>query len=82
MSFNNVLPWWFYEAEHEHFLASSSCCFPQEYCSGTVKVLPEHVIMLSKATFGSWTDGGWNAYKAEKQKKYFRSLQRMGKVVL
>ena len=74
MSFSNVFPWWFYEAEYEHFLANSLCCFNQEYYSGTMKVLPEHIAKISKATFGSWKEGGWNAYLGEQQKKYFRSL--------
>ena len=74
MSFNNVLPWWLLAEEHEHFLARSSCCFEQEYFSATMKVLPLHVIKLSKSSFDSWYEGSYNEYLAEKQKKYFRSL--------
>lgn len=73
MSLNNVLPWWVYEAQYEGIIAECSCCFKQEYNSGTSKVLPEHVVKLSKATFGNWCEGSWNSYQAEKQ-KYFRSL--------
>lgn len=60
MSWNNVLPWWFYELEYEHWLASMSCAFEEEWFSGTSKVLPEHVINISKSTFKSWDMGGWN----------------------
>jgi len=66
MSWNNVLPWWFYELEYEHWLASMSCAFEQEWFSGTSKVLPEHVINISKSTFKSWDIGGWN-YECEKE---------------
>lgn len=66
MSWNNVLPWWFYELEHEHWLASMSCAFEEEWFSATSKVLPEHVINISKATFKSWDIGGWN-YECEKE---------------
>ena len=60
MSWNNVLPWWFYELEYEHWLASMSCAFEEEWFSGTSRVLPEHVINISKSTFKSWDMGGWN----------------------
>ena len=66
MSWNNVLPWWFYELECEHWLASMSCAFEEEWFSGTSKVLPEHVINISKATFKSWDIGGWN-HECEKE---------------
>ena len=60
MSWNNVLPWWFYELESEHWLAKMQCCFEDEWYSGTSKVMPDHVIMINPATFGSWEEGGWN----------------------
>ena len=44
MSWNNVLPWWVYAVEHEHFLAECSCCFPEEWSAGFSKELPDHVI--------------------------------------
>lgn len=66
MSWNNVLPWWFYELEYEHWLASMSCAFEEEWFSGTSKVLPEHAINISKATFKSWDIGGWN-HECEKE---------------
>lgn len=43
MSWNNCLPYWFYELEYEHWLAMSSCCTWQEWYSGTSKVLPKHL---------------------------------------
>ena len=66
MGWNNVLPWWFYELEYEHWLASMSCAFEEEWFSGTSKVLPEHAINISKATFKSWDIGGWN-HECEKE---------------
>lgn len=60
MSWNNVLPWWFWELTHEHDLASMSCCFEEEWFSGTSRVMPEHVVSMSKSTFRSWEPGGWN----------------------
>ena len=66
MSWNNVLPWWFYELEYEHWLASMSCAFEEEWFSGTSRVLPEHVINISKSTFKSWDIGGWN-YQCKKE---------------
>jgi len=60
MSWNNVLPWWVYELEKEHWYASMSCAFDDEWFSGTSKVMPPHVIEISKATFESWEEGKWN----------------------
>ena len=60
MSWNNVLPWWIYELQHEHHLASCSCAFEEEQFSGTSKVLPKRNIDMSTATFKSWDKGGWN----------------------
>lgn len=66
MSWNNVLPWWVWEIKHEHTLASMSCCFEEEWFSGTHKVMPEHVINMSKSTFKTWEPGGWN-YELSRQ---------------
>lgn len=60
MSFNNALPFWVYELAYEHDLALMSCAFNEEWFSGTSKVMPEHVINISKATFDTWNYGGWN----------------------
>lgn len=60
MSWNNVLPWWIYELEYEHRLASMSCAFEEEWFSGTSRVMPEYNIKMSKATFSSWVGKGWN----------------------
>jgi hypothetical protein len=60
MSWNNVLPWWIYELEHEHVLASCACAFDNEWFAGTSRVMPNHVIRVSTATFASWEKGGWN----------------------
>lgn len=60
MSWNNVLPWWIYELEHEHLLASAACAFDSEWFSGTSRAMPDHLVRTSKATFSSWKFGGWN----------------------
>lgn len=60
MSWNNVLPWWVYELEYEHTIASMSCAFDAEWFAGTHRVMPAHVIRASTATFASWEQGGWN----------------------
>jgi hypothetical protein len=36
------------------------CCFEGEWFAGTHKQLPEHVISISKATFKTHDEGGWN----------------------
>lgn len=54
------LPFWVYEAIHEHDLAQIQCCFNDEWFAGTSKVLPEHIISISKATFKTHDIGGWN----------------------
>lgn len=60
MSWNNVLPMWVLEATHEHFLAQSTCCFEDEWFAGTSKMLHKHVISISRATFKTHDEGGWN----------------------
>ena len=60
MSWNNTLPWWIYDAIIEHDRAKMQCCFEEEWFSGTHKVLPKHVIAISKATFETHEVGGWN----------------------
>ena len=60
MSWNNVLPMWVWQVSHERFLAESTCAFPDEWYSGTSKEMPEHVVIMSPATFKSWQPGGWN----------------------
>lgn len=60
MSWNNALPWWLIELEHEHDLALMSCAFEGEWFAGTSRVMPDHVIRMSKATLPSWKFGGWN----------------------
>lgn len=60
MSWNNALPWWIYELEHEHDIASAACAFDQEWFSGTPRCMPDYVVHASKATFSSWECGGWN----------------------
>jgi hypothetical protein len=65
MSWNNVLPMWVWEATHEHFLAQSTCCFEDEWFAGTSKVLPKHVIAISKATFKTHDEGGWNSVQLQ-----------------
>lgn len=55
-----ALPWWVYELEIEHNLASMSCAMESEWFSGTPKCMPEHVINISRATFKTWDIGGWN----------------------
>jgi hypothetical protein len=55
-----ALPWWVYELEQEQKLALMSGAFNEEWFSGTSKVMPEHVINISKATFSTWKYGGWN----------------------
>lgn len=60
LSWNNVLPWWYYNLVHEHDLASMSCAFEEEWFSGTSRVLPDGLIAKSKATFKTWDEGGWN----------------------
>lgn len=66
MSWNNVLPWWIYELQYEHTLASMSCAFKEEWFSGTSKVMPDHAIDLSRSNFKSWNPGGWN-YELQKE---------------
>ena len=66
MSWNNVLPSWYYNLVHEHNLALMSCASEAEWFSGTSKVLPKHNIALSKATFKTWDEGGWN-YEMQKE---------------
>jgi len=46
MSWNGVLPWWFYDMEYEHFLASCSCCFREEWYSGISRVVPEYIVQV------------------------------------
>ena len=46
-----AIPWWVYELQYEHFLASASCAFEEEWFSGTSKKMPTHVINMSRATF-------------------------------
>ncbi len=60
MSWNNALPFWVLELEHEHNLALMSCAFESEWFSGTSRVMPDHVISISKSTFSTWKYGGWN----------------------
>ncbi len=60
-----ALPWWVYEVKHEHDLALMSCAFNDEWLAGTSKLLPDHVIAISKATFKTWEPGGWNCYLLE-----------------
>jgi hypothetical protein len=60
MSWNNVLPWWVIELEHEHFLASAACAFDSEWFAGTSRALPDYLVSTAKATFASWKFGGWN----------------------
>jgi hypothetical protein len=43
VSWNNVLPWWVYEAEYERFLAKCTCALEPEWLGGISKVLPDHV---------------------------------------
>lgn len=45
MSWNNALPLWIYQLEYEHFLASSTCCFNDEWFSGFSRELPTYVIL-------------------------------------
>ncbi len=61
MSWNNALPFWVYDHMHEHELARMSCAFESEWFSGTSKVLPKHVVNMSKATFSSYNTGSYNA---------------------
>ncbi len=60
MSWNNALPIWFYLVEYEHHLAQSQCCFEDEWFAGTPKDMPKYVINLSRATFKTHDEGGWN----------------------
>jgi hypothetical protein len=66
MSWNNVLPYWYYSLVHEHDLASMSCAFEEEWFSGTSRVLPDGLIAKSKATFKTWDEGEWN-YEMQKE---------------
>ena len=66
MSFNNALPYWVFELAYEHDLALMSCAFDAEWFAGTHKVMPEHLINISKATFATWKFGGWN-YRYSKE---------------
>ena len=68
MSWNNVLPWWVASAEYENFIAGCGCCFSNELNAGTSKVLPNHVILISKATFKTHEPFGWNCVFQEKEK--------------
>jgi len=54
------LPFWVYDVIYEHDLAKMQCCFEGEWFAGTHKQLPEHVISISKATFKTHDEGGWN----------------------
>ena len=65
MSWNNALPWWFMEVEHEHYLAECTCCFYDELAAGTTRSTPKHVTILFKQ---------WETESAEKPEKYFRNL--------
>ncbi len=67
MSLNNALPFWICELAYEHDLALMSCAFDTEWFSGTSKVMPEHVINISKATFSTWKYGGWNYQYSEEE---------------
>ena len=60
MSFSNVLPWWVLVLENEHDLAKMTCAFDNEWFSGTHKETPPHIVSMSKATFHTWKEGGWN----------------------
>jgi len=55
-----ALPCWVYAVQYEQCLAMQSCAFEQEWNSGTSKELPEHIVLMSKSTFASWGEGGWN----------------------
>jgi hypothetical protein len=48
MSLNDVLPWWVCAVKYEQHLAMCSCAFTEEWCSGTSKELPKHVVDLIK----------------------------------
>lgn len=60
MSWNNALPFWVYDLEYEHYVANCSCAFEDEWFAGTSKVMPEHVINISRSTFKTHDVGGWN----------------------
>jgi hypothetical protein len=68
MSWNNVLPMWFWQLEHEHFLAESNCAFPQELAAGSMKVMPYHVTQLSFSTFKNHNENAM--YSQRKQDKF------------
>jgi hypothetical protein len=55
------LPFWVYQAIYEQDLALMQCCFENEWFAGTSKVLPNHVIDISRATFKTHKEGGWNS---------------------
>lgn len=62
-----ALPFWVYDAIYEHDLAKMQCCFEDEWFAGTHKQLPKHVINMSKATFKTWDEGGWNCERLQVQ---------------
>ncbi len=68
-----ALPWWVYELSYEHELALMSCAFDAEWFSGTSKVMPEHAINISRATFSTWNYGGWNYEYSEEEIEAMKS---------
>jgi hypothetical protein len=54
------LPFWVFQAIYEQDLAEMKCCFQDEWFAGTSRVLPSHVIDISRATFKTHNVGGWN----------------------
>jgi hypothetical protein len=48
MSWNNVLPWWYYAVNYEHFEAMCCCAFPEELLAGWTRSVPESVIRLAQ----------------------------------
>ncbi len=65
MSWNNVLPWWVYQLQYERHLAKCSCCFNDEWFSGTHKEMPDYVQSVSKR---------YQDESVDKPEKFYRSL--------
>lgn len=65
MSWNNALPFWVYDVQHERFLAECKCCFYDEWDAGYSRSIPKHVTMTMKR---------WESKKEDQPQKYFKSL--------
>ena len=48
VSWNNALPWWVYEVQHEAWEAMCLCAMPEELVAGWTRSVPEHVQRMQR----------------------------------